>query len=129
LRKAYEDRDLTAITDLFNSEDIKDVGGYESFLEFLDLGGSAARRTTSSFAVPQSLEFQKKKWFGVVPFNMVTLLPKGERRTETCLIGISDDDGRTWKFKTGESFFKDYPEMVGLIEIVERKEILKGAEQ
>lgn len=51
---------------------------------------------------------------------METRLEKSLRVVETCLVGISRDDGKTWRFKTGESFFTDFPELVSKIQIIER---------
>jgi len=129
LRKAYSDRDLLKITDLFNRQDVEDVGGYDAFVDFLDLGGSASLKTTATFGEPRELLLVNDKWLSVIPFRMETREARILRITKTCLIGISSDDGKTWRFKTGESFFKDYPELVGQIQIIERKQTVENIEQ
>ena len=40
LVRAYDDKDLSKITDLFNPEDVKSLGGHEPFVEWVDIGGA-----------------------------------------------------------------------------------------
>lgn len=129
LQKAYEDRDPLKITDLFNSEDIENVGGYEKFVSLLELGGSSASTTVVTFTSPEKIDSIDRKWFGVIPFRMEWREANILNVVETCLVGLSSDDGITWRFKTGESFFRDYPELVGRIQIIERKKSLVNIEQ
>jgi hypothetical protein len=120
LRKAYAEKDVLKVTDLFNQQDLDSVGGYERFADFVGLGRSAAPEVTAKFGSPSKLDAVDGKWFGVVSFRMEWRVEKSLHIVETCLVGISADDGKTWRFKTGESFFKDYPELVGKIDIIER---------
>jgi hypothetical protein len=129
LRKAYADRNLLKITDYFNRKDVESVGGYDRFVKFLDLGGSSSAETTATFDEQSELFLEGDKWFSVIPFRMETREGKTLNIVETCLVGISSDDGQTWVFKTGESFFKDYPELVGQIQIIERKQTVENIEQ
>lgn len=127
LRKAYDEKDVLKITALFNQQDLESVGGYERFADWVVLGRSA--ETKATFGSSKRLNIFDGKWFGVISFRLERRVEKSLRIVETCLVGISDDDGKTWRFKTGESFFKDYPELVGQIEIIERTTTVVAIEQ
>lgn len=129
LTTAYDEKDLLKITDLFNREDIESMGGREMYAEWVGLLGSASERTLAKFGSAEKVDSANGKWFGVISFRMETRMTKSLRVIETCLVGISSDDGKTWRFKTGESFFRDYNELVGAIPVIERRETETSIEQ
>ncbi len=129
LTESYDERNVLKITAWFNSEDVESLGGSDGFAYLVELGGSAAEDTSVKFGSPARVDLANGKWFGVVSFRMETHEKKFLKVVETCLVGISRDDGKTWSFKTGESFIKELNELVGTIPVFERTETEKVIEQ
>jgi hypothetical protein len=130
LRDAYEAQDLPKIADFFASKAIDDVGGRDKFVEWLALGNSASRPGAALFANPLELSLIDEKWLSVVPYRMERMITaKNHKVIRTCLVAVSLDDGRTWRFHTGESIYDVYPELRGIFQIIERKETIEDIER
>lgn len=67
-----------------------------------------------------------KTMYAVLPEAIVLTVPRGTKKSTGCLVGISQDKGKTWSFldgKGGEDLIRDFlPDLPADVKIPERSE-------
>lgn len=69
--------------------------------------------------------------FSIIPFKLEVIkdTEKKEYVKLGSLIGISEDNGKSWKFVNGLAFNKLFPDVAGFVPIPEEKLFVNGVEQ
>jgi hypothetical protein len=82
------------------------AGGSERMRKSIDEGAAKMQKDGAKFVSciigdPGSLFIEGNKTFIVVPETLEITVPKGKIVVKSFLLGISADDGKTWKFLDG----------------------------
>ncbi len=79
---------------------------------------------------PTVLVESKEELFGVVPLKAEGVThQKNKIVSNDCMVGVSGDNGTTWKFVSGEKFEEFFPSAKGKIQIIKQKIFVNGIEQ
>ncbi|MGI8556420.1 MAG: hypothetical protein ACR2LT_08715 [Pyrinomonadaceae bacterium] len=85
---------------------------------------------STSVGNPGALVEADGQLFGVVPQIIAgTTYEKHKIVIDSCIVGVSDDKGKTWKFVSGGKFDEIFPSLKGKLQIVTKKTFIDGVEQ
>ena len=122
------------IADYSHPKAFEIAGGREKLVEMLTWAYKSAaeyfKSLTWTLEEPQNLTEINNELFVVVPRTLDGISPQNVRVVQKgSMIGISSDNGKTWKFINGASFDKFFPSLVGKIQIPKERTFVNGIEQ
>ena len=128
-------RNYERIADFTHPKGFDIPGGREKYVEIMrdtfqsahDLFGDSLKW---SFEEPGALVAANNNIFVVIPRILTgTTQDKKYVRQEGYMVGISSDNGETWKFIGGTGFVKSFPENKDVIQVPKEKTFIDGVEQ
>ena len=129
-----DSQDLDKLANSVHPKVIKMAGGREQFKKLM--AGLLESKKTQFESVrwrvdePTQIIDHDGKVFGVVPRGLDGITVAKERVMYTAsIVGISSDNGQTWKFVNGASFASMFPEYAGLLNVPEERKYVDGVEQ
>ena len=104
--KVTIDGNFEKLVDLTYPVIVQKLGGKEKMVAFLSKDSQQMKADGISLLameVGQPLQIEKvdKQVFALLPIKMTMKAPDGKFLGESALVGISDDDGKSWKFISG----------------------------
>ena len=126
--------DFDRFIELTHPQVIKKVGGRENLISIMkkvfDQNPKIFESFSASAGIPNMLVESEELLFGVVPQKIEGITHKKHKViSNDCVVGVSNDDGKTWKFVSGEKFDEIFPLSKSKIQIVARKTFVDGIEQ
>jgi hypothetical protein len=83
-----------------------------------------------SHSGPGKLVEINKQLLAVIPHKLEGIThSKRKIVQEGCVVGISDDNGRTWKFVGGEKFDELFPALAGKLQVIKERTFIDGVEK
>ncbi len=131
---ALNKNDFDKFIELTHPQVIKEVGGRENLISMMkgisDQNPKIFESVLASVGNPDVLVESERLLFGVVPQKIEGTTHKNRKVVVNgCVVGISNDNGRTWKFVSGEKFDEIFPFAKGKLQIIVRKTFVDGIEQ
>lgn len=131
---AFDKNDFDKFVGLTHPKVIEKVGGRANLISMMK---SVAEQTpkifetfSTSIGNPLALVEADGQLFGVVPQKVTgTTYEKHKIIVDSCVVGVSDDKGKTWKFVSGEKFDELFPSLKGKLQIVTKKTFIDGVER
>jgi hypothetical protein len=130
--KAALSSDYEAIVRYTHPRIVKGIGGKEAMISALKKGMAQMRAAGTEFADVGLGEPEAPKKIGAwmtsrIPQHLVMKVPGGKFYQDSTLLGISEDEGKSWLFLdlgsvTREQFRQVFPELDGRITIPQKKE-------
>ena len=122
LFEAYDKADFDKFAAFYHPKAYEKGGLKELFEEF---NYANSDRLETSELLPSSVETPKeliefdKQLFGVVPYklNGISRIKKDKEVFLGSMVGISEDEGKSWKFIKGVAFNEAFPNVAGMIPI------------
>lgn len=134
--QAMEAQDFDKFADFILPEVITLSGGREKFISVLKETYGPIMKGFSSVKIvlqkPAELIELDKKLIGLVPFHIDGVIAENQNHviSKSHVVGVSTDDGKTWKFVSDSgTFFEVFPLYAGKIAIPKEKIIVNGIEQ
>ena len=134
LIEAFNKNDFYKFVELTHPKVIKKVGGRENLVSMMKTVAEQNPKIFESFSAsmenPDALVEMDGQLFGVVPQKIEGItLGKHKVITDACVVGVSNDNGKTWKFVSGEKFDELFPSLKGKLQIIAQKTFVDGVEQ
>jgi len=131
--KAFDAQDFNKFADMHHPVIYKDGGTRKEFLVMLkqtyDKNRQSFESSITSLGKPSELIELDKQLFGVIPKKLeLVSFSKRKYITENSLVGISSDNGKTWKFVDGSEFDNVFPMYAGKLQIPKKKRFTDGKE-
>ncbi len=103
MARAFEKGDLEAIADAMYPGIVEKMGGRKRVIETLKGGLAGMKRDGASFksvrvSLPGKIVTTDRRSYCLVPQTIEMDVPDGTLVTESHLLGISEDGGKTWTF-------------------------------
>jgi hypothetical protein len=94
------------LVDLMYPKIVEQAGGRDKLLELMttgqkEMGEQGVRVKSTTLGDPIQVMTEGSKMYAVLPETIVLNAPGGTLTNRGCLIGISDDAGKTWSFVDG----------------------------
>ncbi|MCG6157909.1 hypothetical protein [Rubinisphaera margarita] len=94
------------VVDLMYPPAVQAAGGREPMLRLMETGKQNMNKQGFSFqnatvAEPSAPIAGGEKWFLTVPFDLTMKVPGGTLKSQSYLIGISNDQGQNWSYLNG----------------------------
>lgn len=136
LFEAYDKCDVGKYIELSHPKNLKKENSNEmNFVELtqyiFESNSEAHKFSLSSVANPKEIIEINNQLFGIVPFKLevIRVPEKNEFVKLGTIIGISEDNGESWKFVNGLVLNKLFPDIAGIVPIPNEKRFLNGIEQ
>lgn len=134
LVEAQNKNDFAKAIELTHPQVIEKVGGKEKLISIIRQVNEQIPKFFESYSLtlenPTVLVELKEKLFGVVPLKVEAITRQKNKVFSTdSIIGVSSDNGTTWKFVRGETFDELFPFAKGKIQIIKQKIFVNGIEQ
>src|SRR5690606_3339028 len=135
MNSAMLNRDAERFVDFTLPQLAESAGGRSKLVEVLK---ESFTKTFDAFSTvtletlePEALVEIDKKLFGVVPFRIEGVIEENNNSviSQASMVGVSSDNGFTWKFASDATFFEFFPEAVGKITIPKARISVNGVEQ
>ncbi len=131
---SLNNNDFNKFVEMTHPKVIEVVGGRENLLSMMKKVFEENPKIFESFSASagntDSLAESEKLLFGVVPQKIEgTTHNKRKIVVNDCIVGVSNDDGKTWKFVSGEKFDELFPASKDKVQIIVRKTFVDGVEQ
>ncbi len=131
---AWNKNEFEKFADLTHPQVIEKVGGKEKLVLMMKSVSEQSPKIFESFSVsvenPNSLVELEGKLFGVVPIKIEGVThQKNKVVTNDCFVGVSSDNGTTWKFVSGDKFDEIFPSAKGKLQIIRQRTFVNGKEQ
>lgn len=134
LYAAFDKNDFDKFAELTHPKVIEKVGGRENMISMMKTVAEQNPKIFETFSTsvgtPSELVEAENLLFGVVPQKSEGMT-YGKRKVtqDACVVGVSNDSGKTWKFVSGEKFNELFPSVKGKIQIIPQKTFVDGIEQ
>ncbi len=115
------------VVDCMPDEAMEVLGGRSAIVEIMrkgnaEMAGEGARLEKSLIDPPSEMTKAASRTFAILPQVTVIRVPQGHLHQQSFLVGISSDDGQSWKFVDGvrlnrkllEKLFPDFPSSITL---------------
>ena len=127
-------QDLDKIADATHQKIIESAGGREQYKaamrKVMDSSRQLFESITWKVEDPVRITEVDGKVFGVVPRTLEGVTKGKDRIVQNgSMVGISLDNGQTWKFLNGTNFDKLFPEYVTAVQIPKQRSYINGVEQ
>ena len=134
LINALNKNDFNKFVELTHPLVIEKVGSKENLVSMMkavaDQNPKIFETVLVSVSNPTELVETNGQLFGVVPQKIEgTTLAKHKLVQDACVVGVSNDNGKIWKFVSGEKFDELFPSAKDKIKIVPQKTFIDGVEQ
>jgi len=131
---AFNKSDFNKFVELSHPKVIEKVGGQENLISMMkkvfEDNPKIFESVSASLGNSNVLVESEGLLFGVVPQKIEGITHKKRKIvTNDCVVGVSNDDGKTWKFVSGENFDELFPFSKGKLQIIVRKTFVDGIEQ
>ncbi len=129
VNKAVASEDFNTVVDYTHPKVVEKMGGREKMVTAL-LSSSAQMKTEGSeilsaeIGEANQIEKIDNQLFAVLPIKITVKSPKGRAVGDSSLVGVSDDNGKNWKFISGvskEGLKTIFPKAADKLQIPEEK--------
>lgn len=122
LFRTLQAKDFEKFAELTAPEVIERIGGNRKYLALVKSNGDGSDKVFEkeifTAGDPHEIVAHNNKLFAVVPFTLEAITAKKTViKTTASMVGISTDDGKTWKFISDDTFFEFFPELEGKLTI------------
>lgn len=121
LFKLLQAKDHEKFAELTAPEVIEKIGGRQKYIALLksnDGSDKVFEKEIFTAGDPHEIVAHNNKLFAVVPFTLEAITAKKTViKTTASMVGISTNDGKTWKFISDDAFFEFFPELEGKLTI------------
>lgn len=125
--------DVEKLADVTHPRALKASGGREQFTRAMQKAFEFSRAQFQSLTCrlgEPKLHEVRNVLIGVLPQTLEGVtVTKNSIVTYGSVVGISEDDGKTWTFINGKGFPKQFPEFVDVVVIPKEKTVINGFEQ
>jgi hypothetical protein len=131
LYAAFDKNDFDKFVELTHPKVIEKVGGRENLVLMMKKVAEQNPKIFETFSTsvgnPQSLVKAEGLLFGVVPQKIEGITHEKHKIVQkACVVGVSNDQGKTWKFVSGEKFDALFPTLKGKLQIIPQKTFADG---
>lgn len=131
LYAAFDKNDFDKFVEQTHPKVIEKVGGRENLVLMMKKVAEQNPKIFETFSTsvgnPQSLVEAEGLLFGVVPQKIEGITHEKHKIVQkACVVGVSNDQGKTWKFVSGEKFDELFPTLKGKLQIIPQKTFADG---
>ena len=131
---AFNKSDFDKFVEFTHPKAIEKVGGRENLISMMkkvfEDNPKIFESISAAIGNPDVLVESEGLLFGAVPQKIEGLTHKKRKVVSNdCVVGVSNDGGKTWKFVGGEKFYELFPASKDKVQIITRKTFVDGVEQ
>lgn len=131
---ALNKNDFDTFIELTDPKVIEKVGGRENFISIMKKvvanNPKIFESVSTSVGAPNAIVESEGLLFGVVPQKIEGITHKRHKViSNDCVVGVSSDNGKNWKFVSGEKFGEIFPSSKDKLQIITRETFVDGVRQ
>ncbi len=130
LFESYDKRDVDKYIKLSHPKNFEEDGNQMNYIELVQYCFERLSEGSSSIENPSGLFEIDNQLFSVIPYKLKGTNSEKDKVVKLgSMVGVSDDNGKSWKFVHGLAFNKLFPDVAGMIQIPNEKSFVNGKEQ